>query len=510
LRLLVSLRHRVHLGLWLVIALLLAGLVPERAVAEPRIALVIGNGGYRSVNGLANPPHDAALMSDALKAAGFEVTLIEDGDLVTMGAAVTEFGKALRKAGPDATGLFYYAGHGVQSFGQNYLLPVDAKLTNAADLSLVALDAQAVLRQMFSAHNRTNIVILDACRNNPFSQVRDLTDNGLAEMSAPTGTFLAYATAPGAVARDGLDGNSPFTKSLAARIATPGLAIEQAFKDVRVEVLKVTNGAQTPWDTSSLTSDFVFMPDSGASDEEHLWANVSVARDPVQIMLFLRAYPQSVHEKEARALLSDVMQSEVKGQGKPTPAPVTGSPVQGADAAEAQAFDAAQNTGTREGFAAFLAQYPTSKFAAAVQAQIAALDKPLVASAGTADTGALRAAPAPATAAADDVPADMVAAIAGEAVTFTTPLTEGDAAIKGQSIEDLVASKPLYTPIEGLPKEAWDGQACTTCHKWTKPALCDQAKFYVKEAAPSAKLTQHPLGGAFKLTLKAWGTQACP
>ncbi|MBI1173615.1 peptidase C14, caspase catalytic subunit p20 [bacterium] len=499
----------------------LAGLAPAGAGAEPRIALIIGNGAYRSVNALANPPHDAALMAGALKAAGFEVTLVEDGDLATMGAAVTEFGQKLRKAGPDATGLFYYAGHGVQSFGQNYLVPVDARLTNAADLSLVALDAQAVLRQMFSAHNRTNIVILDACRNNPFSAVRDLTDNGLAEMSAPTGTFLAYATAPGSVALDGLDGDSPFTKALAARIATPGLAIEQAFKDVRVEVLAKTGGKQTPWDTSSLTSDFVFVPDAAASDEAQLWANVSAARDPVQIMLFLRAYPQSVHEKEARALLSDVMQSEVKGQGEPTPAPVTGSPAAGADSAEAQAFDAAQHTATREAFAAFLSQYPNSPFAATVEAEIAALDKPLVvaaapapaAQAGPTDSQPARAAPPtpPAGGAgAGDVPPEMVAAIAGEAVTYSTPLTEGDPAIRGSSIEDLVASKPLFAPIDGLPKEAWAGQACTACHKWTKAALCDQAKFYVKEAAPSAKLTQHPLGGAFKLTLKAWGAASCP
>lgn len=483
--------------LWLLVLTLWA-FSAVLAGAEPRIALVIGNGGYKSVNPLTNPPHDAALMAEALKTAGFDVTLLQDGDMAAMGAAVTEFGKKLRQAGPEATGLFYYAGHGVQSFRQNYLVPVDAKLTNAADLSLVALDAQAVLRQMFSAHNRTNIVILDACRNNPFSQVRDLTDNGLAEMEAPTGTFLAYATAPGSVALDGLDGNSPFTKALAAKIVTPGLAIEQAFKDVRVEVLDKTAGKQTPWDTSSLTGDFIFMAEAAGKDEENLWANVSKSSDPVQIMLFLRAYPKSTHEKTARALLADVMQAEVKGQGKPTPAPVTGSPQAGADAAEVAAFDAAQKSATREAFTGFLAQYPKSTFAAAVQAEVAALDKPIAATA------------VPAALAPGEVPADMVAAIAGEAVSFATPLTVGDDPIRGKSIEALVSGQPLFSPIDGLPKEAWAGQACTTCHKWTKPALCDQAKFYVKEAAPSAKLTQHPLGGAFKLTLKNWGQAGCP
>lgn len=474
-----------------------AGLTATLALAEPRIALVIGNGGYQAVNALPNPPQDAALMAEALKKAGFAVTLVQDGDLAAMGAAVTQFGKDLRDAGAEATGLFYYAGHGVQSFGQNFLVPVDARLTNAADLSLVALDAQSVLRQMFSAHNRTNIVILDACRNNPFSAVRDLTDNGLAEMSAPTGTFLAYATAPGSVALDGLDGNSPFTKALAARIVTPGLAIEQAFKDVRVEVLDKTGGQQTPWDTSSLTGDFIFTADAAGSDAENLWADVSKSSDPVQIMLFLRAYPQSAHEKEARTLLASVMQAEVKGQGKATPAPVTGTPAAGVDPAEVAAFEAAQKDGSRDALAAFLTQFPTSTFAAAVQAEVAALDKPIAATA------------VPAAPAAGEIPADLAATIAAEAVTFAGPLAAGDAAIKGQSIEHLIATQPLFAPIEGLPKEAWEAQPCTTCHKWTKPALCEQAGFYVKEAAPSAKVTQHPLGGAFKLSLKAWAAAGC-
>ena len=142
----------VRRAIWAILAIWL-GLVSQ-ALAEPRIALVIGNGAYRSVNGLPNPPNDAKLMAETLKGVGFQVTLVADGDMATMGAAVSAFGSALREAGPDATGLFYYAGHGVQSFGRNYLVPVDAKLTNAADLSLVAIDAQSVLIQMASTGTR--------------------------------------------------------------------------------------------------------------------------------------------------------------------------------------------------------------------------------------------------------------------------------------------------------------------------------------------------------------------
>ena len=465
------------------------------AMAEPRIALIIGNGAYQAVNGLPNPPNDAKLMAGTLEKLGFTVTLVADGSMEQMSAAVTAFGSALREAGPETTGLFYYAGHGVQSFGINYLLPVDAKLSNAADLGLVALDAQSVLRQMFSAHNRTNIVILDACRNNPFTQVRDLGDNGLAEMAAPTGTFLAYATAPRAVALDGADGNSPFTKALATKIATPGLPIEQAFKEVRVAVLAATGGKQTPWDTSSLTADFAFAPavDTGAGDEEALWASVVVSRDPVQVMLFLRAYPKSTHDGNARALLAEVMQKEV------TKPPDATKLAAAADPAEVAAFEAAQAAGTPEAFQGFVAAYPGSSFVEAVNAEIALLS--------TAPRAAATPAVAPQEGGAVD--AALKSQIEAADIAFAVPLAIGTSGMVGKSIEELIQTKPLYSPIEGLPKEAWDGQPCAACHKWTEAALCDQGKFYVKEAAPLVALTQHPLGGEFKLTLKTWAAAGC-
>ena len=246
------------LALWLVGA--------GHALAEPRIALIIGNGAYQHVGPLGNPANDAQLMAETLGGLGFTVTLVRDGTKAAMGVAVGKFGSDLRAAGPEATGLFFYAGHGVQSFQQNYLLPIDAELHNAADLDLVAVDAESVLRQMASAHNRTNIFILDACRNNPFATIPDMGDSGLAEMKAPTGTFLAYATAPKEVALDGADGHSPFTKALAAMVVTQGLPIEEMFKQVRIAVRAATQDRQTPWDTSSLTQDFSFA--AGASDEE--------------------------------------------------------------------------------------------------------------------------------------------------------------------------------------------------------------------------------------------------
>lgn len=302
--------------LWSLIAAFFLTL-PGAVWAEERIALLIGNSDYTAVSPLENAANDATLLAQSLEGVGFEVTLVTNTSQDDLKRSIAEFGRRLRSAGPDTVGLFYYAGHGVQSFGANYLLPVDALLTDAADLDLVAFEAASVLRQMASARIRTNIVILDACRNNPFEDILALNDNGLAEMNAPTGTFLAYATSPGAVALDGAGENSPFTAALAEAIKVEGLPIEQAFKRVRVQVLDETRGLQTPWDTSSLTQDFVFRPIKEPVTEEiseqQLWDSVRESRDPVQIMLFLRSNPGGVFAEDARALLVSAMSAELDG-----------------------------------------------------------------------------------------------------------------------------------------------------------------------------------------------------
>ena len=471
--------------LWIILGVwtLSAGQV----LAEARIALVVGNSNYTAVSGLPNPVNDAALMAQTLTDVGFSVTLVSDGDLDGMRAAISAFGVALRDGGADATGLFYYAGHGVQSFGRNYLLPVDVSLSNAADLSLVGIEADSVLRQMFSARNRTNIVILDACRNNPFVEILDLTDNGLAEMNAPTGTFLALSTSPGAVAMDGLGDNSPFTTALADQMLIPGQPIEQAFKNVRVAVLDETRGLQTPWDTSSLTTDFVFRPQEAlapeAIAEAQLWASVRDTNDPVQLMLFLRAYPDSSFQAEARALLDTVMAAETSGQ---TPTP-------GVDPDETAAFEMATELATAEGFEAFVKQYPDSVFLEVARAEI----------------DALNATSTPPVPDVDPAIAALEAELAAQVLTFSAPLVVGNDAIIGQSIEHLITTTPLYAPIEGLPDEVWKDKSCDTCHVWTQEALCTQATTYLGQNAQRSLALEHPLGNAFKLTLRAWAQGGC-
>lgn len=243
------------------LALIVFALTGLQAVAGDRLALVIGNSAYGKFGNLANSANDARLMAGTLEQAGFEVSLLTDARQDQMKRAIADFGRALRAAGPEAAGLFYFAGHGVQSRGQNFLIPITADLRDEADLDLLAVEANWVLRQMESAGNATNIVILDACRNNPFARSFRSAERGLARMSAPTGSFIAYATAPGDVAYDGEGRNSPYTTALARNMLTPNLAIEQLFKRVRVDVLRETGELQTPWDSSSLIGDFYFVSD---------------------------------------------------------------------------------------------------------------------------------------------------------------------------------------------------------------------------------------------------------
>jgi uncharacterized caspase-like protein len=442
--------------------------------AEPRIALIIGNGAYEAVSPLTNPTRDAALMARTLEGLGFEVTLATDADLATTQAAISAFGRALRDAGEEATGLFYYAGHGVQSFGRNYILPVDAALTDAADLSLVAVEAEAVLRQMASARNRTNIFILDACRNNPFPESVGFGETGLAEMDAPAGTYIAYSTSPGRVALDGTGENSPFTTALAREIAVPGQTIEAAFKNVRVAVRDETGGMQTPWDTSLLTSEVVLAApveeDPLTRAARELWEDVRDTGDPVAVMLYLRAYPDSPFRAEAEAHL-DTLVAATGG----TPA------TEGPSAEEMAAFEAASAAGTVEGWEAFVAAHPASALTEAAAIELAAL------------------------AAAPAVPAMELPA----RVAFEEPLTDVPEEILGRSIAELIQGSPLYPPIEGLPEEVWKEQTCSHCHQWTRDDLCTQAQTYQTAPAERTLSRDHPLGPAFRGVLRVWADGGC-
>ena len=188
-----------------------------------RLALVIGNSAYQTAP-LNNPLNDAEDMAATLKNLGFKVILKKNADQRTMEDTIRYFGKQLRNGG---IGLFYFAGHGVQVGGRNYLMPIDARIESESDVKYEAVDAGRVLGKMEDAENQLNIVILDACRNNPYARAFRSNQSGLARMDAPTGSLIAYSTAPGEVAADGPERNGIFTKHLIQHMMTPNLSIEQ-------------------------------------------------------------------------------------------------------------------------------------------------------------------------------------------------------------------------------------------------------------------------------------------
>ena len=254
-------RRCLGVAAWVVALLLAAGTVLP-CMAQQRVALVVGNSGYRSVGRLANPGNDATLVARTLKASGF--TLVGgdaqlDLDKPRFDAAVEQFGRAIARA---EVALFYYSGHGLQVNGTNYLVPVDANPTRTQDLDFQMVSADLVLRQMSGSSTKLNIIILDACRNNPFGG-RGLRSagGGLAEMRAPEGTLISYATQPGAVASDGNERDSPFTLALVDAMRQPGLDIFRLFNRVGLEVKKSTDGQQQPWLAASpIEGEFAFAP----------------------------------------------------------------------------------------------------------------------------------------------------------------------------------------------------------------------------------------------------------
>jgi len=280
----------------------------------PRSALVIGNADYDTAP-LRNPVNDARSMSSTLRELGFSVELLEDASQKEMKRAIDRFGEKLRDGG---IGLFYYSGHGIQVSGRNYLVPVNAEITSEPDVEYESVDAGRVLAKMDAARNGMNIVILDACRNNPFARSFRNASQGLATLNAPSGTFISYATAPGSVASDGSGNIGLYTGELIRHMKTPGLKIEEVFKKVRADVQEQSGDKQVPWDASSLTGDFYFIPvqaepapqialtapaqepPSKFRPDEEAWKIVKDSENPTDLQFFIEHFPDSMLLPTAR------------------------------------------------------------------------------------------------------------------------------------------------------------------------------------------------------------------
>ena len=239
---------------------------PAQALPGPeqRVALVIGNSNYQNAARLPNPDNDAQSVAELLNAAGFDVIAATDltqNDLIKV---VQNFSAKVTESGPNTVAMIYYAGHGVQVAGENYLIPVDAKIATPTDLvnnSLRLVDLMATLETIPS---RLRIVMLDSCRDNPFPDISD-AGPGLAMVDTPIRSIVGYSTSPGAEALDGTSGHSPYTQAFLTLAREPNLPIEQLFKRIRLYVNHATDGLQTPWESSSATSDFVFFGDNAVA-----------------------------------------------------------------------------------------------------------------------------------------------------------------------------------------------------------------------------------------------------
>ncbi|MBL8080451.1 MAG: caspase family protein [Anaerolineales bacterium] len=266
--------------------------------SESKVALVIGNSLYEK-KPLRNPANDAADMASVLRTLAFDVQFSQDLKRNEMHDAISEYGKCLYGR---EVGLFYYAGHGIQAKGKNYLIPIDAQPKNEAQVTYQSMELSFLLQTLEEAKSRMNIIILDACRDNPYEQrFRSGSGRGLAginaQTEAPIGTYIAYSTAPDTVAEDGDARNSPYTEALMKYIQVPGLQIESVFRRVRESVINKTNGRQIPWESSSLIGgDFYFIP----SSNQGTVANSSlIFPSPYS----LRSYPEVISDTQAKAML---------------------------------------------------------------------------------------------------------------------------------------------------------------------------------------------------------------
>ncbi len=281
--------------------------------SSARVALVIGNAAYPGAGALANPVHDAEGMSAILGQLGFAVVELMDASKAQITEAIARASTLLK--GQRGVGLLYYAGHGMQVNARNHLLPVDARIASEDDVLDQTVDVAQVIAAFKHAGTRVNIVILDACRDNPFAG--QSTGKGLAPVDAPTGTFLAYATAPGNVAEDGDEksGNGLYTGLLLKELGRPEARIEDVFKRVRLGVRQASRGRQVPWESTSLEDDFYFdalrrrRSDSREDEgllraEQATWDRIRDGARPEDLFAFLLVFPNGRHAEQANFLLN--------------------------------------------------------------------------------------------------------------------------------------------------------------------------------------------------------------
>jgi uncharacterized caspase-like protein len=332
--------RRLFRAVFLTCALVAASVGDSRGASyEPRIALVVGNSAYRNAPPLKNPVNDARDMAKALRELGFEVIEVQNASKQQLERAIGQFSGKLTEG---SVGPFYFSGHGIQTNGHNFLIPVDAELASEAAVRIETTDVDLVLELMTMAQTRVNLVILDACRSNPFERRFRALGRGLAPVEqAPRGTLVAYSTAPGKVASDGDGANGLYTAELLKAIRIPGLKAEEVFKTVRIAVSAASNDNQTPWEASSLTGNFLFRPSapviatppppvllapsvSPDAADIAFWNSIKDETEPAVFEAYLRQFPSGRFTELARYKIAS--QSKPRANQTPQVAVVTPPP----------------------------------------------------------------------------------------------------------------------------------------------------------------------------------------
>ena len=318
---------------------LIANQPPSKAATSGRYALVIGNSAYTGSPPLKNPKNDAELISKTLKEVGFKVTTVTDANQRQMRRAMLDFARTLRN-NKDSVGLFYYAGHGVQVRGINFMVPVTADIKDEEEVQFEGIDVNDFLNTMRSSKARLNIIILDACRNNPFARSFRSASRGLAPVQAASGTLIAYSTAPGDVAFDGNGLNSPYTLALSRFMRKGGIPVETVFKRVLAEVEDSTQRKQTPWVTGAFRGEFFFngkqsikkapathvnsasvqnsAPRSTpASLEKLFWESIVNSTNPASFNAYMTAFPNGTFNGLAKIKIAELEKKRVVASNTP-------------------------------------------------------------------------------------------------------------------------------------------------------------------------------------------------
>jgi hypothetical protein len=434
-----------------VIAVMLTcvGIAPSHA--EKRVALVIGNSTYAKVPALPNPANDATAFGTLLKSLGFDVVETKTNlDLASMRRVLRDFTSAVRDA--DIVVVFY-AGHGIEMNGTNYLIPVDAMLERDIDVEdeTVSLDR---VSQLIEPAKRLRVIIVDACRDDPFASGMKRTvasrsiGRGLAKVDVTTAdTLVAFAARAGSTAADGDGSNSPYTSALLRHIATPGLDVRLALGRVRDQVMASTAGRQEPFVYGSLGgAEISIVPGTGATaavpasdPAAQVWQDTKNTKNTTLLEQFINRFGDSFYASLARARLEELKSGQTAAV--PASSPASAPP---------------NHT-------------PSSEVA-------------------------LRSTPAP--------------AAAGEpALHFRDALGSVPFPMNGHSLAELIQGTPLFPPIQGLEESVWKKQ-CPSCHQWSQKNLCDQANTYLKN--PKAALrVPHPYGGPEKVAMMQWAKTGC-